>query len=123
MAAAEYYMEVANEEERLNTQAQHVAQRTLLFQAQSRGFLIRNRLRGVFRRWDSVKKHDFPNEVFYERRDTKTEQISIHKTTNYEHDIPKYSLYPLISREDLQTQRPEPVETLTNHRKSSNHYT
>ena len=54
MAAAEYYMRAPNEEENLNIQAQNIAQGTLLFQAQLRGFLFRNRLRGHIWRSDSI---------------------------------------------------------------------
>lgn len=139
MAVAECYMEVPNQEETLNIEARNIAQRNLLLQAQSRGFLTRNRLHGYIWHSDFVKKHDFennqglPTEVVLEQRHTKFDQVSIDKTKNFSHDISKYSLYPLISYQggifedansmDLRTQRSGPAESSTNHRESCSHST
>lgn len=129
-------MEPQNEEETLNIQARDIAQRTLLFQAQLRGFLVRNRLRGHVWRLDSGRKNDiediyrFSDAVLYEKGDTKTNRISNYNTEKDIHDISKNSVYPLIPSQggssgeaksiDLQTQRPEPVDSLTHHRESEN---
>lgn len=131
MSAAEYYMAAQgapSKEERLNTQARDIAQGVLLFQAQLRGFLVRNRLSGHVWGSDSVKKHKFddihgfPNEIVYENRVTNTGQISNCVTEKDMKNIKSHSIYPHVvfqgSSVEIKsvhprTQRPESEESLT----------
>lgn len=139
MAAADYYLRVPRpkEEERLNIQARFIAQRTLLFQAQLRGFLVRKRMYEHIWRSDSVKKHGsgdiycISNEVSHKKRNAQTGQISNCNIEKGVRDIPPNRIYPLIScqggtsgeaiSKDLRTERPEPIDSLTNHCESGNH--
>lgn len=138
MAAAEYYIGAPDEEETLNVQSRDIAQRTLLFQAQSRGFLVRNRFYGCVWHSNSAKIHnyenihDFPNKVVSEKVDTNTDQINSYNIRKNIPNSQKNRLYPLIPCQEEtfgeakgiegRAQCPEQVESLNDHRESGNDY-
>jgi hypothetical protein len=138
MAAVDYYMAEPGEEERLNIQARDIAQRTLLFQAQLRGFLVRNRMCGQVGCSDSEKKrgfgdiYGFSKEVVHEKRNNNTDQISNYNTEKDKHDVSKNSVYSLnlcqegtseeVKSIELRTQRLEPIDSSTIHCESGYHY-
>lgn len=122
MAAADYYetpSSMRTEEERLEIQARDIDQKTLLFQARLRGFLIGHR---VFRHHkDDVATEDNEHSAPINRssyRDTHSitgDIVDERRTGNANNDIYVHDL-------DLQARYQEPIKSAANDSEHDNDY-